>query len=105
MDKFSESLSHNQREYSELANRITDFINMYAGISPNYDPNDSDNDDDKYTCPDTYVLLHAAKYLNLGLIPVSCFSDWGSGGYKPYSSKEGRKEHDEIVKEISKLMK
>ena len=30
--------------------------------------------------------------------------EWSSGGYKPYSSKEGREEHDYLVKEIYKII-
>lgn len=89
-------------QYREnLANRIKIFIDTYAAISPNWRV---DEDVDKYTAPDIYELLLCAHLLEKGGKPVKCFSDWGSGGYKPYISKEGKEEHDYLVKEIYKII-
>jgi len=33
-----------------------------------------------------------------------CWSEWSGGGYKPYSSKEGKEEHDYLVREIYKII-
>jgi hypothetical protein len=34
-----------------------------------------------------------------------CWSEWDSGCYLPYRSKEGRDEHDSILEEIYKIIK
>jgi hypothetical protein len=39
------------------------------------------------------------------LLSERCWSEWGSGGYKPYNSKEGRKEHDSIMEAIEKIIR
>lgn len=90
-----------QSEMKTLAKRIHDFILRYAAINPNYKPYSGE---DKYTSPDAYQLLYCADMLNHGQKPIRCFSEWGSGGYKPYSSKEGREEHDLLVKEVYKIV-
>lgn len=76
---------------------------MYAGISPNWTVFDSV--DEKYTSPDVYELLACATLLEKGIKPIKCFSDWGSGGYTPYTSKIGKDEHDFLIKEIYKIIK
>lgn len=78
-----------------LALRIKQFLDKYAGI-------DSEGE---YTSPDAYMLLEAAQFLEQGSLPRRFpWSEWGSGGYKPYTSEIGRKEHDAILEEIKKLM-
>jgi hypothetical protein len=49
-------------------------------------------------------MKYCADMLSKGLKPSRCWSEWGSGGYKPYSSKQGRDEHDLLVKEIYKII-
>lgn len=88
--------------YLELAKRIHDFIKKYAGIRPNWC--ETEDFDEKYTSPDAYELLRCADMLNHEQKPNKCFSEWGSGGYTPYTSKEGREEHDYLVKEIYKII-
>lgn len=95
-------LYENFNQYTELANRIDLFIDKYAGISPNYDP-EYDDLDEKYTSPDAYEMLRCSITLKDNKIPHYCHSQWSSGGYKPYTSIEGRLEHDDIMKELSKL--
>ena len=85
-----------------LVDRIYKFIDKYAAISPNWD---GIEDDEKYTCPDVYTLIMCAKQLEQGVKPYMCNSDWGCGGYKPYTSKEGKEEHDAIVSEVYKLIR
>ena len=81
----------------QLSKRINAFIVKYAGIRPDWD---GESEDGKFTSPDAYELRYCAEMLEQGQIPSRCFSEWGSGGFRPYASREGRQEHDEIVKEI-----
>lgn len=85
----------------ELAKRILKFLETYARIIP--DSNDLD-DECKYTSPDAQQLKTCAELLLLGEKPNRCWSEWGSGGYSPYSSAEGRNEHDYLVSEIYKII-
>ena len=55
--------------------------------------------------PDASMLRACADVLAQGKKPSHFFSQWSSGGYKPYSSKEGREEHDEIVSKLYEMMK
>jgi hypothetical protein len=86
----------------QLSERIYKFIEKYASIRPDYDP---EYDDDKYTSPDASIMKYCADMLSKGLKPDQCHSSWESGGYKPYSSKDGREEHDYLVKKIYKIIK
>jgi hypothetical protein len=97
--KYNENVS----EYSKLSDRIYKFIDKYAGIKPDFDP-EYDDEDDKFTSPDASQMKYCADMLSKGLKPTQCWSEWGSGGYKPYISKEGREEHDFLVKEIYKII-
>ncbi len=78
----------------ELAIRIRKFLDTYA-VKPTHL-------DGQFNGPDPSMLEHAADCLEQGIEPDRVWSEWGSGCYKPYSSTEGRKEHDEIIKELSK---
>jgi len=86
----------------ELAKRIQAFIDKYAVVCPNWSK--GDDIDDKYTSPDAYELLTCAQLLEKEKIPTKCFSEWGSGGFKPYNSVEGRKEHDYLVIQIYEII-
>lgn len=90
-----------QTDYRDLSKRIYKFIDKFAGISPNYDP--EYDDDEKYIGPDPYELIRAAKQLERGSLPKFPRSDWGSGSYKPYTSTEGKREHDAILTAIKGL--
>jgi len=83
---------------NKLSTRIIEFLDKYASISPNWDKNDEDSP--KYTGPDPSLLLAAAELIEQGIKPDWVWSEWGSGCYKPYSSKEGQKEHNEILEAI-----
>lgn len=87
----------------KLSKRITKFINKYACIKPDW-KEDSDRLDGKYTSPDAEQMSYCAEVLLNNIVPLQCFSEWGGGGYRPYSSKEGREEHDFLVKEVYKLI-
>lgn len=84
-----------------LIRRIHEFLDEYAGKNPNY----IDESDNLYTSPDADELLCCAKCLENNLIPDRCHSDWGSGGYHPYVSKEGKKDHDYLVDDIRDYIK
>lgn len=87
----------------ELSARILCFLDIYAGIRPDWNEF-TDGEDEKFTSPDASQLKYCAEMLEKGLKPDQCWSEWGSGGYKPYSSKEGKKEHDYLVSEIYKII-
>ena len=90
-------------EMKKLVDRIYQFIDKYAGIRPDWDAQ-YDDEDDKFTSPDASQMKYCADMISKGLNPQQCWSEWSSGGYKPYSSKEGREEHDYLVKEIYKII-
>lgn len=83
----------------ELAGRIMVFLGKYAKIRPDWDA-EYDDEEDKFTSPDASMMKYCADTLYMGEKPLRCFSEWSSGGYVPYSSVEGREEHDALVKEI-----
>ena len=87
----------------ELSKRIRIFVDKYAVVRPDWNK-DFDDIADKYTSPDASQMLYCADMIEIGKKPSQCWSDWGSGGYKPYTSKEGRDEHDDLVKEIQKII-
>ncbi len=87
----------------KLSKRIYAFLDKYAGVRPDWN-NQTDDEDDKYTSPDATIMRYCADMLRIGVKPTSCNSEWGGGGYRPYSSKEGRDEHDFLVKEIYKVI-
>lgn len=81
---------------NELIRNIHEFLNEYAVKNPNY----IDETDNLYTSPDADELLYCAKCLENNIVPERCHSEWGSGGYHPYTSKIGKEEHDNLVEEI-----
>ena len=102
LDLAIEYISENKQlffttELESLSKRIFSFVDKYAIISPNYEANTGD---EKYTCPDVYEMLRCANMLNENQKPNNCFSEWGCGGYFPYTSKEGELEHDYIINKI-----
>lgn len=84
----------------ELSIRIRTFIDKYAVIRP-----DLEEGDCKFTSPDASELFYCAELLDKGIKPERCFSEWGSGGYKPYNDRKGREEHDKLVSEIYDIIK
>lgn len=88
----------------ELVERIYKFLDQYAGIRPDWDA-EFDEEDEKYTSPDASMMKYCADMIKDGLVPSHCHSDWGSGGYAPYGSKEGIIEHNYLVSEIYKIIR
>ena len=86
-----------------LAIKIRKFVSEYAGIRPDWDA-EFDSEDEKYTSPDASEMIACANLLDMDIVPDKCFSDWGSGGYIPYTSENGKKEHDLIMSEIYTLI-
>lgn len=87
----------------QLSDRIYRFLYKYADIRPDFDA-EFDEDAEKYSSPDASYLRYCADLLSKGTIPDNCHSEWGSGGYKPYTSAEGKQEHDYLVGEIRNLI-
>jgi hypothetical protein len=96
--------SNRKLDYIELSKRIYNFLDKYASIRPDYDP-EHDDESEKYTSPDASDLRYCADLLKNEDKPTFIWSEWSSGGYKPYNSKEGRIEHDSIISEIKKIIK
>jgi hypothetical protein len=91
----------------ELSVKIKNFLDEYAGVIPDFDP-EYDDECDKFTSPDAGILFAASEMLakDLKIQPsFIVFSEWGSGGFKPYNSKAGRLLHDEIVEDCEKIKK
>jgi hypothetical protein len=89
---------------NKLVDRIYTFINKYANLNPNWD-SEFDDEEDKFTSPDASMLKYCADMIKIGVVPDHCWSEWSSGGYSPYISKKGRLEHDEIIKDIYKIIR
>ena len=81
----------------ELAAKIKAFLEKYGKRDV--------NDPSEWSSPDACLLEMTAKKLEAGMPVERPFSMWGSGGYGPYASKEGRKLHDEILDEIEVFSK
>lgn len=76
---------------NKTAQKIRSFLKLYA----------AKNDDMEYTSPDAYQLEAAAELLEAGKkLQNMPWSEWGNGGYKPYTSKKGRLMHEQILKEL-----
>jgi hypothetical protein len=82
-------------ENKELSIRIYKFLDLYA----------KKDQDGEWSSPDAYELEKCAILLKDGE-KIKCFpwSEWGSGGYHPYTSLEGRMEHDFLMGEIQKIL-
>lgn len=79
----------------KLQDRIRAFLKTYAGTTEEGD----------YTSPDAYQLEAAAELLEQGKkLNDMPWSEWGSGGYRPYTSETGRKEHESILKALRKAL-
>lgn len=91
---------NNIKLIQELADRIYRFINTYAQVSPDYDGTNK-----KYKNVDVLSLIACADCLKEGKKPKECFSSWScSGAYTPRYSKEGKAEHDYLIREIYKII-
>ena len=84
---------------TELALRIKTFLDSHAELNTDYD-SEYDDEHDQFASPDASSFFTAYTYFVDDKIPPKAFridSSWGSGGYKPYSDKEARLIHDELV--------
>lgn len=91
-------------QMKELSKEIFDFLEQYANISPNYDPN-YDSYCERFTSPDASELYAFADYLDSGNIPNFVpNSAWVSCGYGRYSDEIGRKKHDDIMVKIKQIV-
>lgn len=83
----------------DLAAEIRQFLSQYATRSA--------NDPEMYSSPDAHQLEAFANLLEsdheIDLNKHYPFASWGSGGFKPYTSREGRRWLDEILDKISAL--
>lgn len=87
-------------EHSELADEIMRFLDKHANSAAAYDP-EFDEPGDRYSSPDACELHVAAERLRRGIaIDRAPWSDWGSGGYSPYTDKEAKAWHDELVEKV-----
>lgn len=85
----------------ELADEIMRFLDKHANSSASYDP-EVDEPGDRYSSPDACELHVAAERLRRGMgIDRSPWSEWGSGGYSPYSDKAAREWHDRLVEQVA----
>jgi hypothetical protein len=81
-----------------LADRIDKFLETYGKKDAIYE--------EEWSSPDACELEYVSDCMKMnGQITRLPWSEWGSGGYGPYTSKEGRTEHDAIIKLISVLVK
>ncbi|WP_327209893.1 hypothetical protein [Rhizobium leguminosarum] len=84
----------------ELSDEIMRFLDAHANSSASYDP-EYDEPGERYSSPDASELHVVAARLRAGVeIDRVPFSEWGSGGYSPYSDQDARRLHDEIVDKI-----
>lgn len=79
-----------------LSTKIRNFLSKYAKLQPGTS---------QYNSPDAYQLEAAALELEkTGSISKLPWSEWGSGGYGPYTSKRGRKQHDDILSALKEVL-
>lgn len=84
----------------ELADEIMRFLDKHANSAASYDP-DFDDPGERYSSPDASELHVSAERLRRGIaIDRVPWSEWGSGGYSPYSDKTAKAWHDELVEKI-----
>ena len=86
-----------------LAKDIKDFIDKYAGIRPDFNP-EYDEECEKYTSPDASELLYASERLAKGeLLERFPWSEHGSGGYK--MGKDVFEEHQALLERVKPFIK
>lgn len=85
-------------EKKRLGKEIKEFLDEYACIRPDFDP-EFDEDYEKYTSPDASELLFCSELLIKGEdIHRYPWSDYSSGGYK--RGKEVFDLHESLKKRI-----
>jgi hypothetical protein len=76
--------------YLHLADRISRFLEKH-GIRGH---------DGAWNGPDSDMMSCSAEMLRSGVKPNNPWSEWGSGCYRPYNDKNGKAEHDAILRAI-----
>jgi hypothetical protein len=93
-------MERDMSEEIELADEIMRFLDKHAKSAASYDPQ-FDDPADRYSSPDACELHLAAERLRRGMgIDRTPWSDWGSGGYAPYSDQDAKAWHAELVEKI-----
>lgn len=88
-------MNENYDEKVQLITDIRDFLEEYAKIAANYNP-DEDDYNERFNGPDSDSLNAAALQLEMeGYIFHPIYSDYGQGCYK--ISKEGKEIHDSLI--------
>jgi len=83
-------------EKKELAARIRKFLETYAR-------KDSEGE---WTSPDACQMETCAILFEQNRVVERVpWSEWDSGGYHPYMSQEGRREHEFLLEEIKRHVK
>lgn len=91
---------------TELALRIKEFLENHAELNAEYD-SEFDDEHEQFASPDASSFFAAYTCLADDKVPHKTFSidsSWESGGYKPYSDKEARLMHDELVRNYRMLI-
>jgi len=86
----------------KLHDEIQIFLDNHANVSPNAHPDDEHG---KYSYPYASMLSIAASQIEAGVTPIRVHSSWESGGYSPYTDREARARHDQLVARVNKLAK
>ena len=84
----------------KLADRILKFLDIY-GVKEPSNLTQSESLFPHWNGPDSSMLEAFANALLQCRKLFYPHSEWGSGCYKPYTSTEGKTEHDEILRLIS----
>jgi hypothetical protein len=63
------------------------------------------NDPQEWSSPDACSMEDAAVLLINRMLPDNVpFSEWGSGGYKPYNDKRAKQWHDRLLDRIRTIL-
>jgi hypothetical protein len=82
----------------ELSVEIELFLAKHGKIDVN-SPSD-------WNSPDAYALESVQKQLREGIMPERVpHSEWGSGGYGPYTDEKGKRWHNQLLEDIKLLIK
>jgi hypothetical protein len=84
-------------EHKQLAADIHSFLAKHGKRSA--------HEPDEWNCPDAGELESAAHDIHNGVkLPRVPWSDWSSGGYRPYNDPKARKAHDDLIHRIKQHM-
>lgn len=86
-------------EKLQLAKEIKAFVEKYAKIRADFDP-EWDEEEDRFNGPDSAMMAAAAEQLENGEKPLRVHSDWHSGCYKTNLDDKGFAMHQSLVERI-----